>query len=102
MTKLEREKYLLALNDRQRLALLFTLSNHLKYTDSVSLEEFERMVMAYHTADGHGKNHTKEDMKKRGFKELPKHLRRWDPGDRVKGYKNRLAVAKKCFKKGRV
>ena len=52
MTKLEREKYLLAPNDGQRLALLFTLSNRLKYTDAVSLEEFEGMLTAYRTKEG--------------------------------------------------
>ena len=51
MTKLEREKYLLAPNDGQRLALLFTLSNRLKYTDAVSLEEFEGMLTAYRTKE---------------------------------------------------
>ncbi len=47
MTKFQREKYLLALNDGQRLALLFTLSNELRSTDVVSLEKFEGMMTAY-------------------------------------------------------
>jgi hypothetical protein len=57
MTKLEREKYLLALNDAQRLALLFTLSNQLYCTGNVSYKEFEGMITAYRT---------KEERKERG------------------------------------
>ncbi len=48
MTKLEREKYLLALNDAQRLALLLSLSNHIKGTTTVSPEEFEWILTSYH------------------------------------------------------
>ena len=51
MTKLEREKYLLALNDGQRLALLLTLSNHLRNNGAMSLEIFEGMITAYRTKE---------------------------------------------------
>lgn len=47
MTKLEREKYLLALNDAQRIAFLFTLSNFLRGTDAISKEEFEEILRLY-------------------------------------------------------
>ena len=47
MTKVEREKYLLALNGAQRLALLLAVSNQLKYIGPMSIEEFEGMVTAY-------------------------------------------------------
>jgi hypothetical protein len=48
MTNLEREKYLLALNDAQRLALLFALSKNLWRSETISLERFEEILTAYH------------------------------------------------------
>lgn len=47
MTKVEREKYLLALNSTQRLALLFTLSNRIKGGDTITIERFDDMIVAY-------------------------------------------------------
>lgn len=47
MTKLEVEKYLLALNDGQRLALLLALFNQVKSIGLISLEKFEGMITAY-------------------------------------------------------
>lgn len=54
MPKLEREKYLLTLNDTQRLALLFTLSNHLKRGDFISYEGFKQILMSYHPKEKRG------------------------------------------------
>jgi hypothetical protein len=48
MTKLEREKYLLALNDAQRLALLLTIGNVLKHTDLLTRAMFEETLLSYH------------------------------------------------------
>lgn len=47
MTKVEREKYLLALNGGQRLALLITISGFLMKTDQICLDEFEETMLAY-------------------------------------------------------
>lgn len=54
MTKLEREKYLLSLNEAQRIALLLALSNHLKGTDNVSPEYFEWMLTSYRPKEKRG------------------------------------------------
>ena len=48
MTKLEREKYLLALNEAQRLALLLTISNFFLHTNTFSSGEFEDLLRSYH------------------------------------------------------
>jgi len=47
MTKLERELYLLALNNPQRLALLLSVANHLRYFKFVSDEEFDDKLTSY-------------------------------------------------------
>jgi hypothetical protein len=48
MTKLEREKNILVLNQAQRLALLLTISNTLRYTEALSPTLFESMILSYH------------------------------------------------------
>lgn len=48
MTKLEREKYLLALNEAQRLAFLLTISNLFLHTNTFSSNEFEEILRSYH------------------------------------------------------
>jgi hypothetical protein len=48
MTKLEREKNILVLNQAQRLALLLTISNTLIYAKVLSPALFESMLLSYH------------------------------------------------------
>jgi len=47
MTNLERERYLLALKDAQRLALLLALSKNLWRSETISLERFEDLLTSY-------------------------------------------------------
>jgi hypothetical protein len=48
MSKLKREKALLALNNDQRFALLLTISNFFLLSDLLSDLEFEEFLRAYH------------------------------------------------------
>lgn len=47
MTKFERENYILALNDGQRLALLLSISCHLILDKKLDILDFEQRLTSY-------------------------------------------------------
>lgn len=47
MTKFEREKYILALNGPQRLALLLSVSVNLILDKKIGMKDFEQMLTSY-------------------------------------------------------